>query len=491
LWLAWALTQPIGRDEHMYQAAAASDLRLYEEVAFFQPPYAAWAYAGWQRLVPGDHVLLGARLFKAVLAVVFAVVFYRVARRLGAPPLLAAVLVLLVANVELCLESMAVARNYDLAQLSILLPMLWLPLRPAGRGDRVRLVAAGCGAGMAVGFKLTYAAPALVLVLWPLLAPAAVASGRRGIVWTALGAAVGLVPLLVLAASTDLVAFRFNVLDYHLLNAQRLELEGEDLNLGARLDSARRLWRATDTAVVLVLVAIAVVLARWRGRPRSGMDWRLVTGMLLAGLAMAVLPRPVLPAYYQPLILGLLLAVALLAGSLDDRGRRWLAGVAVVAWLVAAVHNAPEHGRRLARSVDRDTWPAEQVHRAGLTLATATAGRPERPVVTLHALYALEAGRPLAREFTTGVFAWRLGVLLDPSSQRRFHLVTPATVDSLLGAVPPAAIVVEATGPWDAPLVDWARQHGYELAPLMAGTLAFLRPDDPDDPDDPDGTGDP
>ena len=476
--LALTLTEPVDRDEHMYQAAAAllGDSQLYEDVAFLQPPYMAWVYAGWQRLAPGEQILLSARIFKALLALALLLVLHRLLRRLGASDLLAALLVLLLVHLETVRGMVGVARNYDLAQLVVLAAFLVLPLRSGDAGGRVRLVIAGLLAGVAVGLKLTYLAPALVVVGWPLIAPVALPAGRRDALWTAAGALLGLAPVAILLLTTDLAAVRFNLVDYHLLNATWNQREGLGLglDLAGKLHEARHLYRDTDNAVLLLLAVVAVGLAIRYGRGSSRTVWSLVLWLLAAGVVMVAVPRPIQPAYFAPLLVAVTLMVAAAAVCLEGRPRQALTVIAAVACLVSVVHHGGDDLHRLGRLGAPHTWPAVRLHEAGRVLAELTAHAPDQAVVTTHPLYALEAGRPLAPEFATGEFAWRLGDLLDADTQRRFHLVTPGTLADLLATRPPSAVVVEAVGPWDEPLAGWARGANWRPASVVGGVLAWL-----------------
>ena len=476
--LALTLTEPVNRDEHMYQAAAAllGQSQLYEDVAFFQPPYMAWAYAGWQRLVPGEWILLSARVFKALLALGLLLVLFRLLRRLGADGLLAALLVLLLVHLSAVRGIVGVARNYDLAQLVVLSALLVLPLRPGDEAGRARLVLAGMLAGVAVGVKLTYLAPALVVVGWPLIAPAAQADGRHNVLWTSVGALLGLTPAFVLLVTTDLAAVRFDLVDYHLLNATWHEREGLGLGLdpAGKLHEVRRLYRHTDNAALLVLTMMSLGLAIRRGRGDSSPVWRLAPWLLAAGVVMVAVPRPIQPAYFAPLLVAAILMVATAAACLEGRSRRTLTVIAAAACLVTVVHHGTDDVRRLGRLGAPRTWPVVRLHEAGRALADLTAHVPDQPVVTTHPLYALEAGRPLAPELATGEFAWRLGDLLAPETQRRFHLVTPGTLADLLAVQTPSAVVVEAASPWDEPLAAWARGAGWRTASVAGGVLAWL-----------------
>jgi len=472
--LGLAATAPLDRDESMYQAAAAAlgSARLYEDVPFFQPPYAAWIHGVWHHVVPGDWVLGSARLLDALVGVALACLLLRLWRRLGAPPLVAALLLLLLWHDAVLRLVLGAARNYDLAQLAIVVALLGLPWRledPAA--GRARLTASGILAGIAVGLKLTYVPLALVAVGWPLLLP----GRRRAVAWTALGAGLGLAPAMAAFATVDLAKVRFQLLDYHLLNAQWHAREGlgRGLDLAGKLDDARRLYRETGHAAVLSLGVVSAALVFARGdrqvllrRP----PWLLACLLVAAGVVMLAVPRPLQLAYYAPLLIGLASLAAAACGQLAGRARAALVAVVLVAALVGIGHRSAAN-LALARQVARpQDWTAVAVHRTGQRIARLTeqaAGRKaSRPIATAHPIYALEAGRPLLAGLAPGEFGWRLGDLLGADRARQQGLIIPALLDSALRAAQPAAIVVREDGPWDAPLVDWARQAGWHPIPL-------------------------
>jgi len=478
LCLCAALTSEVNRDEHMYQAAAAllAHERLYADYAFLQPPYAVWIYAGVQELTPGDRVLLGARLFKALVAAGLLVALFRLLRRLASDPVLAALLVALLVHDSVVRGMVGLARNYDLAQLAILGALLLLPLRRTDPQGRLRLVLAGTLAGAAVGCKLTYAPLALAAVGWPLVAPACFVAGRRALAWTAIGCVAGLLPLGGACLGVDPAVLRFNLLDYHLLNGtwHVRAGAGEGLDLAGRVHDARRLYRDTDHAALAVLTLVAAALTGWRGRPRGDSGGRLGWLLVAAGVVMVAVPSPVQPAYYAPLLVGAAAVAASCAARLAGGARRALGMVAAAACLVAVAHHGAADLRLLRAAARPAAWPVARLHEAGEALAALTADRPDQPIATTHPLYALAAGRPLESAFATGEFAWRVGDLVDDEAQRRFRLVSPRTLPALIAERPPAAIVVEAAAPWDGPLVDAARARGWRRAALAPGVDAWL-----------------
>lgn len=470
--VALALTSRVSRDETMDLAAATfvrAGAGLHHEIHFLQPPLAAWLHAGVQATWPGPEVLLPARLAQAVIVLVLGAVLVRLLRRVGASLALAAALVLLLVHADVMRDSLGLARNHELALTLSLAPWLVLPLAARDSRDSWRWALAGALAAAAVATRLTHAAPALLVLAWPWCC----GGGRREVTWTAAGGATVLVAVAATLAwrGADPAALRFGLVDYHLANARFHAAHdlGRGVDLAGKWHDATRLWRHTDLAAWSVLVLAALVPTVWRSSAWRRPAWRLGTGLLLAGVVMVVVPRPVQTSYYALLLLGGVVTVAAAAAGCSRRKRRTLHGLALAAALVATVHHAGDDLRRLTGAAHPARWPAVTLQAAGERLAATVGDAGGGSVVATQGLYVLEAGLPLDPAFATGEFVWRLGdVYVGPA-----RVVTTANVAHHLEAYPPAAVLVDAHAPWDAPLVTWVRMRGGRLHPVAGGVVVW------------------
>jgi hypothetical protein len=470
------MTEPVNRDEHMYLSAASllGEHRLYDDFAFLQTPYSVWIYRGVHLMTPGDWVLLPARLLKAFVTAGMIVLLFMLLRRLGARSLLASILTILLFQDALIRDMAGLARNYDFAQIAILGAFLLLPLHREDRSGPVRLLAAGALATAAAGFKLTYAPLSILALLWPLLV--GIGGQKRVLAWVGLGGLLGLLPLLVSVAGVDIAALRFNLLEYHYLNAEFHVLEGYRLH-ATILDRGTQAWGLLLSEehwplTGIALFSLGLSVSSWRRSrvrgpvPKPKMAVLLVWFFIAATVVMALAPRPFQTSYVAPFFYGLTLVIAAHAGRLSAARGRTLVVVCGLIGVIGVLLHIGDARDLASAALKPSGWTGVQVHRSGRELAGALRGRAPRPVATTHPIYVLEAGLPLYPELGAGEFAWRSGSLLSPEQRERFSVGSRETLDTLLREQPPGAVLIETAAPWDGPLVSWARNQGWrQIAP--------------------------
>ena len=482
--LASTMTEPVNRDEHMYLGAASllGEHRLYADFAFLQPPYSVWIYRAVDLVTPGNWVLLPARLLKSLVTGGMIMMLFVLLRRLGARSLLAALLAVLLFQDALVRDMAGLTRNYDFAQMAILGAFLLLPLHRGDPAGPVRLLAAAALATAAAGFKLTYAPLSILALLWPLFT--GVSSGRRALVWIGTGGLIGLLPLLISVIGIDFETVRFNLLDYHFLNAEFHTQEGyrphatilDRVTLGWGLLMGEEHWPLTGIA----LLSLGLARGPWRRLRAEGPVARKEMSVLLAwffvatSLVMAVLPRPLQTSYFAPVFYGLTLVIAAHAGRLGRGGGRILIAVSslvIMTGFLTHIDDARELGAAALRPSE---WTGVQVHRSGRELALATGARASRPVATTHPIYVLEAGLPIYPELGAAEFAWRSSSMLSPEQRERFGVASRETLEILLRERPPAAILIETKAPWDGPLLEWAQERDWRrIAPADSMLLIW------------------
>jgi hypothetical protein len=472
--LAEPLTAPVSRDEHMYQAAAQAVDSLYRDTAFLQPPLSAWFYAGVRELSRGPEVLLAARWAQAIIVVLLGVVLWRLLGRLGCSPLARAGLLILLLHTEPVRISLGVARNYELALILSLVPWLLLPLTGGRSPAAWRLALAGGVAVLAVACRLTHAAPALLVLAWPLVL-GCLDRWRRDLAWLVVGGVVALGLVAVGLRGADPELLRFGLIDYHLANARFHEAAGlgNGLSVVDKLQELDRFWRPTDRVVWSIVVLLSLLIVGVAVRRGRGERWRLSAGLLLCGAAMALIPRPTQASYDEMLLIAGILMAGTAVSVARGRARHALHAVIAVSVLVAVIHLGDRNARILAQAARPATWPARSLHEAGRRLAAVVPGQ-QAVVLTTHPLYALEADRTLDPVLASGEFVWRLGEHLPPRWSDDPRLLTPLTLATHVVRRRPEAIVVEAAAPWDAPLSDWARRQGWRMHPLAGGVVVWL-----------------
>jgi len=465
--IALTLSAPRNHDEHMYLGAASQlgEHRLYAEFAFPQTPYSVWIYAGILKLAPGNWTLLPARLLQILVSACIILASYRLARRLGAGVVTATLLPVLLYHDEIWRITAPLARNYDFAQLAILGALLLLPLQATDSSGRVRWALAGALAGVAIGFKLSYAPLSLVIVASPLI----LGHGLRWLPWVLAGAVAGIVPMLLALLGVDPTVVWFNLVDYHLLNARFNELR----EVAGRLD-ARQWVRRTDHAVLVAMALATLVTVRRRDWGPNG---KLVLAVLLASMLMAFGPKPTQAAYGAPLVLALLLIPLVGLEGRQGWRRRGLQVMVALGGLVMLGHHMGANGRAFSRLLEPHRWTPVMVHQKGLELARCLGQDQGQPMASTQALPVLEAGRTLSPEWVSYPFIWRLDGLMDPVMVQRVRAVSPSTLATTMAEVSPSAILV-GKRPWDGPLREWAMTQGRMRIPLGQSVEVWLpRPD--------------
>jgi hypothetical protein len=480
-----AMTEPINRDEHMYLAAAslAAEHRPYEDFAFLQTPYSVWVYRGVDVIAPSDWVLLPARLFKTVVNAAMIVALFVLLRKLGARPILGALLTLLLFQDGLIRDMVGLARNYDFAQFCVLGGAILLPLRRGETATRGRVIAAAALGTAAVGFKLTYAPFGLALVGWPLLRGGPERWSQLG--WSGAGAAVGLLPFVIGSWGIALDALRFNLLDYHFLNAEFHAHQGylpyasiaERARIALALLLGPEHWPLAAVGLLGFLLAwVPSFRSPDPDAPGPGRGPALAwIGLFLAAIT-AVVPRPLQVSYLSPMLVGCTVLAAAYAGRSSKIGRVVLTIVTAVMCTTGVLTHLDD-AHELVDMVSRPTeWTGVASHRTGEEIRRQLGPAEGRRIATVHPIYALEAGFHLYPELGAAEFAWRSAPLLDAGQRERYHVASGSDIADIFARRQPAAILIEDLAPWDGPLVIWAADHLFQPVGLADETLSLWKP---------------
>jgi hypothetical protein len=97
-------------------------------------------------------------------------------------------------------------------------------------------------------------------------------------------------------------------------------------------------------------------------------------------------------------------------------------------------------------------------------------------VLTLAPIHALEAGRPIYPQFSSGPFAWRISPFVEPGKAARLKIPSPATIDALLAAEPPAAFLLGIEKNGEDRFEAYARDHGYRMIRPASDDQLWVRP---------------
>ena len=82
-------------------------------------------------------------------------------------------------------------------------------------------------------------------------------------------------------------------------------------------------------------------------------------------------------------------------------------------------------------------------------------------MATFSPLYPLEAGLRIYPEFSAGLFAYRVAPYTDPELRRNYVMAGAEDLPALFETNPPDAFLTGFDDTLEAPMIDYARNHGY------------------------------
>lgn len=431
----WLLGGRLNEDEGWYLEAARrvyAGLLPYRDFSFTQTPLAPYLYGLPLRLFGGG--LWVGRATALLLGLGTLLLTMGAARRLAGPRA-AALAGLLLATNAYAVAYLGLVKTYAPAAF-LLMAAAWVYTAPATARWRPPLALLLAGGAALTRLSML---PVVAVLAVALLLEARDWRGRAGV----LGAGLLSLGLLALPALIDPAAYRFNALDYPLVNQARYHLARRDLQGGATLT-------ATLQAIAAVkLPLIGAIVARWG-----------LAGPLLAAGALAA-RRGAAPRDRRPLVLALALAAGLLVqltgAPYAEYAVPFFPLVAVLAGvtLVAAV--------RVVAPADRTAWRAPCLAALLLAgLATVDAERlvpgvpspprqlaaaatliqtyvpPREPILTFDTYLAVQADRPVPSWLAMSHYSYYR--TLPDAEAARYHVVNDAGLRLAL-AGPPAPLL--------------------------------------------------
>ncbi len=472
------------RDEQLYvpPMQLLEDQRLYQDFFYNHPPGSAWFFYAIKQISGSDHLLMSGRFGVLAAWILFAVAIGLLSYAITRSGL-----------ISWCIVALSLANDLFLSQTGMtatnnLLPLpfsfLGLGLFIIGvrhrRSRPLLILLSGICLSIAVVFKLNAVAFIPMVALGALFLPRLETFAQRlvrVVLPLAAGGLIGGLPILIYLAK-DPARFLAHVMSYHLgphaqysQSAAATE-EGVAATLGAKLMLANEVWLAGAAAVSLAaLLAIVLTYRRdsaYLGRGRwmlpSGAGI-LVLGTLALCLVLSFVPTPAFPQYFAPPLVCLPIALALFYGCLGPDARQNVQPAILAATMVVLVIAAPRLAQNVGSILHPNRMTVMRTHQAGEQIAEqiAAAGVTGK-VATLAPIYPLEGGSEVYPELATGPFAYRTADITSPELAKYYRMVSPTRIGALFDADPPAAILVGFGEALEAPLLDYAKTHGYTEA---------------------------
>jgi hypothetical protein len=247
------------------------------------------------------------------------------------------------------------------------------------------------------------------------------------------------------------------------------------MSFGGKLSYLARYVLSTPSTALLLLAFLFFVVSnspRLRRKPpywfQVAFSLILLPFLLIGSFA----PTPAFYQYFYAPIPFLLVSVLYGVASFRDQDDRLNWNTVLLAHIIVI---ASAFGLKLYQDVDilmtPDKWLPVRAHHIGLEIETIVG---DGPVLTLAPLFPMEGGASIYEEFATGPFAWRIASLVSDEERQRVGLIAEPDLIDLLGARPPAAILLSDEAAIEQPFVEYAEQHGYQPLGLSDGKTLWL-----------------
>ena len=448
----------IMNDEHMYVSAGvlAQSNTVYKDFAYLQMPYLPLVYAGIYKFTGTDLYLLYARYFSFLTVFASVVIIYLIGYLLTKEFLLALMGVLLYSFNEVLIHSMGFAWN---AAPPIVFSLLAVYCYLYGtKRDDVKplyLFITGLCIALAAGLKLYYITMVIPFVACSIVLPKSFTLGeklRYSLFPLLFGFTMGLLPALYYFIS-DPQIFLFNNIGFHKLNYE-WHLENNLLTVASTtslLPKIRYLiqvagWQTSMPLLIAVPIAIVFVAYNHKSLTRiftlvySNVQLFLIVSVLLVSILSVMIPSPLWQhhlAYPFPFIV--LLVFTLYNYISLDHKKIYLSVIAIVV-LFISIYGFPVVSSYIQHLTDYDRWTPVRFHREAQSI-TEHIGKDGK-IVTIEPLIALEGGRMVYNEFSTGHFLFHVSEILNSQQRELYSTTSLPSLQYWLEEVQPAGIVI-------------------------------------------------
>lgn len=511
LWLGMfscIVTGSVGHDENMYIAAGilSQSQSLYTDFAYLQMPYLPMLYGTIYKLTGTAHFLLWGRLISFVFMVISSLLVYFISRKISGSRLVAVCMVVLASFNGVLIRTSGYSWN---SVMPIPLALGAFYLFVLGIADKVRpllILFSGILISMAIGTKLLYAVMAPAFVVTVFLYPEVIPFRQRivrGVVPLVSGMIAGIIPVLIYLFR-DFDGFIFNNLQYHRLNTLSYQLQGDTntMSLGSKVYYARDILSdpSNISLIICLLFLVFTVIRTIHTRRKEPNDatpegpeilphpFRERVGgkgpILLASLlvlfstALLLITTPLQNQYFAIPIPFVVLLIVCLYSGIREEAKIYVRILFVAVALMSAFLTWPRLFRYRDGICYTSRWTAISVHNTAQQIRQAVGPlRDEEVVATLSPLYVMEAGLPILPELATGPFMFRVGDLIPAEKRRRYVATGASDIGRLFDKTKPKAILVGYEPDLDAPLIEYARKHGYNRIEkdFQGGTLYVKR----------------
>jgi hypothetical protein len=463
--LAITVSAPVSNDEHMYITAGVltQSHTLYKDFAYLQMPYLPLVYAGIYAVTGTEYYLLYARIFTFLTVFASAVVLFILGYKITGNFAFSLMGVLLYSFSGITIHSLGYASNAAPPVLfSLLAVYFFLRVRFGGGVRPMHVFLAGLFIAFACGVKLYYIVIMIPLIISTFIFPGSYSFWsklRYSFVPLLAGFIAGILPV-VYYYLIDPQLFTFYNIGFHQIKNELFT--GNTYFSAGNTPAAYSIltyitWEEILPVILITVMAVFSLVLNFRSKSDLYHKYIvhkrnfIVCGVLTAALLPALQPWTLWQhylAYPFPFIILFLYAVYTI---LDGRYKRIFVTVVVSASLYVIVYAVPGIVLPVQNITITDRWVPVQYHHAARAVTLEIPD--DAKIAAFDPLLALEGGRQVYPEFSSGYFVYHLTDTLHAGGTERYGILSPSSFPEWLMREQPAAIIIPNQHKFN-PIVD-------------------------------------
>ncbi len=470
---SYIMNEPLMHDENMYITAGylLKDYALYEDFSFLQMPYLPMLYAVIYTITDTSYYVLTARLLTFVFMVFSSLLMYAISLRLSGDKLIALMLMVLFVLNEITIHIMGFAWNAVHSMTFALLGVyLFFLGAEKSKYRKYGMFLGGAAIAVAVGMKSYYVVMLPVFFLVSVFFPRPQLYKNNFINYTlplCAGMITGFLPVLYYVVK-DFELFLFNNLTFHFIN--ELEPYGvEGMTLKSRIEMGLKFLGMPTNIVLFIGILFTLILYGFtKGGFTTGGD-KSNTSMiaLLLGLVLVTVPVPFIATPIWDHYFGLpvpfaILLIGALYKTLSVEYRKITAVLLVCLFPVVFLYGGPVLFERIDRLFAVEEWEGVKIHTLSHDIKQAIGPLDEGDkVATLNPVFLLDAEIPFHKEFSSGVFLYQIGDMIDARQRERYVTTSPGILHEFFLVDPPKALLIVRLQAHDYPFFEYAEIENY------------------------------
>lgn len=455
---SYTMNAPVIEEEQLYVSTGVSVVShtIYTDVVYPHTPYLPLIYAGVYKITGTEYYLLYARLFTFLTILASIVVMYMLGYMITNNFFVSLLAVLMYSFSGVTLHALGYAWNVAPPVVFSLLGVYFFLKVSYGGGVRpLHVFLAGLFIAIAGGIKLYYFAIAVPLIISSLIFPLSYSifnKIRYSFAPLLAGLIIGLLPALIYYLR-DPQLFLINNLELHALQFEwhyennLLAITG----IAAVFSTVRYIAQTVgwQTLVAVGFAAAAGIGLLFLNYKSAGEVYsRYFTNKKPFVLCMILLVTVILAfkpsvfwqhplAYPFPF---LVLFIISIYPALTDRFKKYFVSVFGMAVLFVCIYGIPPTVQHIDEVTSSAGWTPVAYHREAKAITGVVPGTDR--IVTVEPLVALEGGRTIYPEFSTGQFAFRVGENLSTGQMPGLRSVSTESLSRWLEIEQPQAVII-------------------------------------------------